>query len=210
MIESHYWRVELKNDLAWLRKHQKYRRWSEKQLVLFERKLILVAFQVRSLLDHLKVNDQARCACMPVLRFRKVGERPFTRLGPGWPEDRFDMEYPEKSNLPVVAVCNQLIHHYWMQTASEQQRFYSMLVFSDYSRNKWAYELKITDLLALFGIFADDSSAVASIQCQWDQKKQDYVVVQASGSGGHTAYQANAGDAVPAPLVFGVRDRTKD
>ncbi|WP_218239112.1 hypothetical protein, partial [Pseudomonas sp. YY-1] len=55
MIESSYWRAELRNDLAWLCKKRKYQRWSEKQHVLFERKLMIAAFQVRSLLERPKV-----------------------------------------------------------------------------------------------------------------------------------------------------------
>jgi len=74
MIESCYWRAELRNDLVWLRKQRTYHRWSEKQQVLFERKLMIVAFQVRSLLERPKVNDQARGTCMPVLRYKKKSE----------------------------------------------------------------------------------------------------------------------------------------
>ena len=116
MIESRYWRTELRNDLAWLKKHCAYRRWSEKQQVLFERKLMLVAFQVRSLLERPKVNDRARNIHMSVLRFRKIGDRPFTVFGSGWPHERFDMDQPETVALSVLEVCNQLIHYYWMQT----------------------------------------------------------------------------------------------
>jgi hypothetical protein len=49
VIESRYWREELKADIRWLRAKQKIKRWSEKQLVLYERKLMLVAFQIRTL-----------------------------------------------------------------------------------------------------------------------------------------------------------------
>ena len=37
MIESCYWRAELRNDLVWLRKKRKYQRWSEKQRVIGDR-----------------------------------------------------------------------------------------------------------------------------------------------------------------------------
>jgi len=50
-----------------------------------------------------------------------------------------------------------------------------MLVFSDYMRHKWAYEFLIEDLLSLFSIFANDSSAVTELQVHWNEKKQDYV-----------------------------------
>ena len=182
MIESSYWRAELRNDLAWLKSHRVYRRWSEKQQVLFERKLMLVAFQVRSLLERPKVNDQARSAGMSVLRYKKTGDRPFTVTGSGWPHERFDMEHPEATVLSVLEVCNQLIHYYWMQILSESRAFVAMLVFSDYQRHKWAYEFQIEDLLQLFRVFGDDSSAIVGMESQWNDKRQDYVVTRSWGT----------------------------
>ena len=180
MIESCYWRAELRNDLVWLRKKRTYQRWSEKQQVLFERKLMIVAFQVRSLLERPKVNDQARGTCMPVLRYKKIGDRPFTATGAGWPEDRFDMEQPEPHTLSALDVCNQLIHYYWMKTITEGKAFASMLVFSDYQRHKWAYQIRIEDLLKLFGVFSEESSAITSAAFKWNDKKQDYILVKAN------------------------------
>ncbi|MDR6411390.1 hypothetical protein [Paraburkholderia terricola] len=181
MIESYYWRVELRSDLAWLQEHRKYRRWSEKQQVLFERKLMLVAFQVRSLLERPKVNDRARNETISVVRFKKVGDRPFTATGAGWPHERFEMERPEPDFLSAPEVCNQLIHYYWMQTYIEGKAFVSMLVFSDFKRNKWAYEIQIEDLLRLFGVFGDDSSSVVEAEWKWSNKRQDFVVTKALG-----------------------------
>lgn len=181
MIESSYWRTELRNDLAWLKTHRVYGRWSEKQQVIFERKLMLVAFQVRSLLERPKVNDQARGTRMSVLRYKKIGNRPFTATGAGWLHERFDMEHPEAAVLSVFDVCNQLIHYYWMQTLSEHRSFVSMLVFSDYKRHKWVYEFQIEDLLQLFRVFGNDSSAIISMESRWDDEKQDYIVTRARG-----------------------------
>lgn len=181
MIESSYWRAELKNDLIWLYKKRKYKRWSEKQHVLFERKLMIVAFQVRSLLERPKVNDQARGTRLPVLRYKKIGDRAFTVMGSGWPEDRFDMKNPEPHSLSAIEVCNQLIHYYWMQTHTEGTMFVSMLVFSDYQRQKWAYEIKIDDLLNFFRVFSDNSSAITSAAFEWSDKKQDYLLIKADG-----------------------------
>ncbi|MFC7420226.1 hypothetical protein ACFQNF_10050 [Iodobacter arcticus] len=182
MLESRYWRAELRSDLIWLRKRRKYRRWSEKQHVLFERKLMIVAFQVRSLLERSKVNDQALGTCLPVLRYKKIGNRPFTVTGVGWPEDRFDMENPEPHTLSALDVCNQLIHYYWMQTITEGTAFVSMLVFSDYQRHKWAYEIKIDDLLKLFSVFSEESSAITSAKFEWNDKKQDYALAKTNDS----------------------------
>lgn len=175
MMESTYWRRELRGELAWLKRHRKYRRWSEKQLVLYERRLMLAAFQVRSLLERQKVNDRARNVRMPVIRYKKIGNKPFTFIGMRFPEERFDLENPDSSELGARDVCNQLIHHYWMQTWSEGTAFKGMLVFSDYMRHKWAYELLPEDLINHFGTFANDSSAVTELSFNWNEKKQDYV-----------------------------------
>lgn len=182
-IESRYWRTELRNDLSWLKKHRAYSRRSEKQLVLFERQLMVVAFQVRSLLERPKVNDRARSTGMSALRYKKTGDRPFTYTGPGWPHERFDMEHPEPAVLSALDVCNQLIHYYWMQTWSESRVFSGMLVFSDYMRHKWAYEFRIEDLLQLFQTFAEDSSSIVGAESRWSDKKQDFVVTRSWGPG---------------------------
>lgn len=183
MIESRYWRSELRSDLAWLKRHQTYRRWSEKQAVLFERKLMLAAFQVRSLLERPKVNDFARNTKVPVLRHKKIGSRPFTVMGSGWPHERFDMANPEHSELAALDVCNQLIHYYWMQTYTEGRSFKGMLVFSDYARHKWAYDIQVDALLSLFGVFAEDASAVFGLESEWCDRRQDFRIVRALGPG---------------------------
>ena len=184
MIESCYWRAELRADLVWLKRHRTYRRWTEKQQVLFERKLMLVAFQIRSLLERPKVNDQARRLKMPVLKYKKLGGKPFAVMGSGLLHERFDMNRPESEMLPVLDVCNQLIHYYWMQTYSEGQTFFSMLVFSDYKRHKLAYEFRIEDLLNLFKAFGAESSAIVGVQFVWDDRRQDYVAVKSYRSDG--------------------------
>jgi hypothetical protein len=142
---------------------------------------MLVAFQVRSLLERPKVNDVVRKTCMPATRYRKQGDRPFTFMGPGWPVDRFDLDHPERVALSAMDVCNQLIHHYWMQTWSEGKTFIGMLVFSDYMRHKWAYEFRIDDLIELFSVFSQESSLVVSSESEWNEKRQDYVVTRATG-----------------------------
>ncbi|KVN43882.1 hypothetical protein WJ64_28680 [Burkholderia ubonensis] len=93
------------------------------------------------------------------------------------------MSQPEPVVLSALEVCNQLIHYYWMETLSEGRAFASMLVFSDYKRHTWAYEIRIEDLLQLFSVFGDDSSAVVGTESKWDNKKQDYVVTKAWGPG---------------------------
>lgn len=181
MIESRYWREELNADIRWLRAKQKYKRWSEKQLVLYERKLILVAFQARTLLERPKVNDRVKLLKLQVVRYPKIGDRVFTVIGSGWPGDHFDLSSPEVVQLSILDVCNQLIHYYWMSTASEKGRFTSVLVFSDYKRHTCAYEFEVSSLIELFSMFGDEGSAVHSCCFVWNEKKQDYVMEFSQG-----------------------------
>ena len=160
---------------------------------------MLVAFQVRSLLERPKVNDQVRSICMPVLRYKKIGNRPFTFVGPGMLHDRFDLQSPERESMSSLDVCNQLIHYYWMQTCSDGCEFTSMLVFSDYKRCKCAYEFQIKDLLQLFQAFCGDSSAVVSAEFRWNEKKQDYVCTRALGEGGLQTASVSAANKITAP-----------
>jgi hypothetical protein len=94
VIESEYWREELKADIRWLRVKQQFKRWTEKQVVLYERKLILVAFQVRTLLERPKVNDGTKTLKIQAVRYPKVGDKPFTLIRSGWPDDHFDLSSP--------------------------------------------------------------------------------------------------------------------
>jgi hypothetical protein len=182
VIESRYWREELNADIRWLRAKQEYKRWSEKQLVLYERKLILVAFQARTLLERPKVNDRVKALKLQAVRYPKIGDRVFTVVGSGWPDDHFDLTSPEVVQLSILDVCNQLIHYYWMSTSSEGGRFASVLVFSDYKRHTCAYEFEVSSLIDLFSMLGDEGSAVHSCRFVWNEKKQDYVMESAQGS----------------------------
>ncbi len=62
-----------------------------------------------------------------------------------------------------------------MKTWSEGTAFKGILIFSDFMRHKWAYEFLIEDLISLFRVFANDSSAVTELSFHWNEKRQDYV-----------------------------------
>ena len=181
MIESRFWRAELKSDIRWLRTKQRFKRWSEKQLVLFERKLMLVAFQVRTLLERPKVNDRVKGLKLQASTYPKVSDKPFV-VGLGWPEDHFDLESPKPVQLSIWDVCNQLIHYYWMSTFDEGKgRFTSVFVCSDYKRNTCLYEFEVSRLIDLFSAFSKEDSAVFGCDFVWNEKKQDYVMENARG-----------------------------
>lgn len=179
MIESRYWRAELRRDVAWLRTRQRYRRWSEKQQILFERRIMVVAFQIRVLLERPKVSVRARRTTVSSRVYPKVGKRTVHWLNAAELHEHFDLDNFKVVELSMREVCNQLIHHYIIFAArGEQTRFESILVFSDYKRNICLYELPVKELLDAFGVFASEQSAPYNdpeVRFRWDEKRQDYI-----------------------------------
>ena len=130
MIESRFWRQALRTDLTWLRLKRRFKRWTEEQQVLYERRLMLVGFQVRSLLERPKVSWEYATQRLSVTRFEKLGTRPFTKLDLLDIERHFDLEHPTEELLTAPQVCNQLIHYYIMFAGGGPRGFRTLLVAS--------------------------------------------------------------------------------
>jgi len=178
MIESRFWRQELRKDIRWLRVHRRYKRWSEKQLVLYERRLMLVAFQVRSLLERPKVRWSVANAAFECTAHTRRDTPPPNRVTLGQLWFHFDLEQPNPVSLTPLQVCNQLIHHYVMFTASQGTSFSKVSVFSDYKRDTCLYVMDVTALIELFATFAEDSSALTDAKIEWNAKRLDYDFVE--------------------------------
>lgn len=179
MIESYYWREKLRDELKWLRKKQTYKRWSEKQMVLYERQLILVAFQIRSLLDRPKIAREYTSTKLEVTKYNKVDSEPLTRYNIGDFYELFSMDQPISTFLSAPQVCNQLIHYYLMcATSLVPKSFSHLLVISDYKRNQYLFEIDIYKLLDFFELFSIEESGLTqsgrSVKLTWNEKKQDY------------------------------------
>ena len=137
---------------------------------------MLVAFQIRVLLDRPKVSQKARDVHLGAHFHRKVGTKPVTLLNAVALEEHFDLNRPSRISLPIREVCNQLIHHYVLFAArGAKGQFDAVLVFSDYKRHVGLYQIDILELLDLFAVFASEQSAADSVRMIWDERRQDYV-----------------------------------
>ncbi|HXF24924.1 MAG TPA: hypothetical protein VN602_10415 [Gemmatimonadaceae bacterium] len=175
MIESRFWRKELRADIAWLRRHRRFKRWSEGQQVLFERGLMMVAFQVRVLLEHSKVDGKVGRTTIKAQFFPKIGDEPVTWMNALDFHDHFDVDNPRNVTLSIRDVCNQLIHHYVMFAFGRGFKgFEQIVVFSDYHKNTGMYEMNAEALIELFARFAHESSHAHYTQMIWNEKRRDY------------------------------------
>lgn len=176
MIESHYWRAALREDMVTLRRLNTFARWSEKRQVLFERQLILVACQIRTLLDHFRINAAFARRQLHAQFNRKVGSTPVTRLNALDLIAHFDWSELRYVRMPVRDVCNQLIHHYVLLALRSRGAFTHVAVFSDRTRNTGLYVLDVAELLQFFAGFAEDGSASSVVRFRWHESKHDYSV----------------------------------
>lgn len=186
MIESYYWREKLREEIKWLRKNQKYKRWSEKQMVLYERKLMLVGFQVRSLLERPKVAKAYATKELKVKRYEKFGRELFTNLRYTDFDVLFRMKEPKADSLSAPQVCNQLIHYYVMFVLSNEKRiFTTLLVVSDYKRHTCLFEIDLCKLIDFFELFSKEESRLGKpgmgVRWEWNEKKKDYDFIEILG-----------------------------
>lgn len=165
----------MRADIAWLRRHRRFKRWSERRQVLFERRLMMVAFQIRVLLDRPKVDGQVRGTVLPAQFYRKIGAGPVTLLNAIDFEEHFDVENPTDIALPVREVCNQLIHHYVMFAVGRGAGAFEILVvFSDYKRHVGMYQADVRRVIELFALFAAEASHANHLSMTWNERRQDY------------------------------------
>lgn len=184
MIETLYWHPELRKDIRWLEEKQHYKRWSEKQMVLYERKIMLIAFQIRSLLERPKITKHYAKKRIEVVKFERVGSASLTRRDYNF-EEIFDIENPKTESLSAPQLCNQIIHYYLMFAQSnESKKFTNLLVVSDYKRNQCLFNIGIPQLLEFFSHFTKDESRlgfgdnVNAIKYVWNEKQNDYELVE--------------------------------
>jgi len=146
-------------------------------MVLFERRLILTAFQIRTLIEQKRVRSSISARALQCTWYRKVGDGPVTRINSHRFEQHFAMDNPEPVQLNAWDLSNQLIHHYELYALAVPRHFAILAVFSDFMRNKGLYIIDIPELIEYFAMFAKDASAVSRMKSVWNPKKQDFDVV---------------------------------
>ena len=167
--------------MVWLRRNRRFRRWTEKKVVLYERRLLLVAFQIRTLLERpTKVGHRARHSRVEGRSYKRLGAHPVTHMNVMDVNENFDLDHPQIVRLPIFDLCNQLIHHYLLAVLREEgkQRWDSVWVCSDWKRNTCLYEFSVDKVLEVFALLASEASAGyndGSTTIRWNEKKQDYV-----------------------------------
>lgn len=180
MMESRYWRAELKTELKELNELRHFVRWSEKRQILFERKAMLVAFQIRSLLERPKVSRKIAKSNIRVVQFPATESTPLDKIL-GDISAMYDWEAGENFEMPVMQFCNQIIHYKYMYARSEVSKLFTeMVLVSDYKMPKGIFKVDIDNMISLFNKFTTDDSGLdregVSSSITWNESKSKYVV----------------------------------
>lgn len=176
MIESVYWKSALLAQARAIKAHQRYKRWSEKQLVLLEREIMIAFFCIRSLIERKKITDNLTKKRIPVVAYP-------IRLGKGAHllnrcdfEELYHMESPVERELHLEFLSNQIIHSYviFAQRDRQKKKFSDLLVCSNYERNRQLFQVAIKELIAVMREVAKNYPTHA--EYLYDERIRDYCV----------------------------------
>jgi hypothetical protein len=172
MIESCYWKEELKRVASLLRPVAKPCRWTERRHCVVERDIMIGFFIVRRLIELTKVSQKVRDFRMDVYSAPNRGKR-VTLLNRGDVDELYDIANERKETKKPLYLSNQFIHAYTSFVARDDTRnCESMFVVSDFNRNDCIWRVPISAIRALFDLAAQDY--VYSASFTYNADKGDY------------------------------------
>jgi hypothetical protein len=156
IYESWPWRDELLRVAARLEGRKAQVRWPEQSFYLVERDLMQGAFAVRRLIESFKVPDSVRDSHHRVQTFNRIGPVPDVWNRYELPE-LYDMEHPSVAEIPLLVLCNQVIHS-WLFVLSFTEidrRFDGVFIASDKQRRRSLYFVEIDVIVGMFRTVAE-------------------------------------------------------
>jgi hypothetical protein len=174
MIESRYWKEDLRSHAKRLEPQRTPRRWSERAVVNFEKELMVSFFMVRALLEREKLSKKVTDHVVPVARSPWNGT-PVTKLNYWCVDELYDFDQTREIMVSLNFVSNQFVHARAIFSGRDKSRNWSeVLVCSDYEKKKAVYVVALSDIRTVFRLVAGDS--VTWSKAVYDTAKGDYVV----------------------------------
>jgi hypothetical protein len=156
MIESCYWKEELHRIAKAIKPRRKAARWSERNLCIVERDLMIGFFIVRRLIELHKVSSKTRefqldlFACPRTSKPRKI-----SGLNNLW--ELYDLNKEKRERKKPMYVSNQFIHAQISNIARDETRNWSdVYIVSDFDRKNCIWRVSLEQIRLLFLTAADD------------------------------------------------------
>lgn len=176
MIESRYWKLELLKQAEAIKKRQRCQRWSEKQVVMLEREIMIAFFCIRSLIERHKVTDALAQHPLPVVAYPILPGKHAHLLNCCDIDELYRMDSPVQRTVNLSFFCNQVIHSYVITAQREpsEKKFTTLIVCSDYERNRQLFRVVIKDIILVMRKVA--ANYPADLEYEYSEKIGDYKV----------------------------------
>jgi hypothetical protein len=174
MIESRYWKEELRRIADSVRRVARPPRWTERALCIVERDLMIGFFLLRRLIELHRVssaisNKQVRIFCY------KARGKAVTKMNGHRIWELYDMENEVALTKKPLYVSNQFVHAYTSFVARDESRNWSdAILVSDFDRNDCIWRVPVAEIESLFREASKDYPH--EVNFQFNQKTGDYDV----------------------------------
>jgi hypothetical protein len=172
MIESCYWKEELRRIAVTVQRVVRPRRWSERMHGIVERDLIVGFFLLRRLIEMKKVSSAIRNRQLGVFSCKSRG-KPVTLLNSHRIWELYDLENEVAERKTPIYVCNQFVHCYTSVVARDESRNWSdVFLVSDFDRNDCIWRVPVSEIEALFNSASRDYPH--SLEMRFNPRTGDY------------------------------------
>lgn len=173
VIESRYWREDIARYIRAFRPKKKVPRWSEKQVVNFEKDVTLALFMVRRLAEAGKFSSEMKNHRTQVFRCA-FHSKPHRLIHKDIAE-LYRLENVETVSKDVAFICNQFIHaNVTFAYRGEDRNWEGLYTNSDYEKRKFIYKVPLSEIIKILELAVIDYPHTVSFR--YDSDKQDWIV----------------------------------
>jgi hypothetical protein len=174
MIESCYWKEELRRIAATIRRVAKPPRWTERALCVVERDLMVGLFLLRRLIELNRVSSATKNMRLRIFSHKARGKL-VTQMNGHRIWELYDMENEIAETKKPLYVSNQFIHTYTSIISRDESRNWSdVYIVSDFDRNDCIWRVPISLIESLFLTASADYPYM--IEKKFNPKTGDYDV----------------------------------
>ena len=174
MIESCYWKEELRRISKQIAPVAKPRRWSVRRHCTVERDIMIGFFIVRRMIELHKVSRDVKDFAMEIYTSPNLGKN-VTLINSGRLDELYDINNERKQTKKPFYVSNQFIHAYTsFVMRNESRNWDSMFVVSDFDRNNCIWRVPIVAIRALFDLTSLDYPN--EVHLKYNAQRRDYDV----------------------------------
>lgn len=147
--ESGYWKADLIKDahllIRWARKKP-----SNRQYVLFEKKVSISAYSIRKLLEAEKIGPDFPMWTFGISKFLKKTQDKIDYMNNHDIERFYKLDTPIKDSISIACLSDTLIHSYiFSLNLNESGEIVTFLFTSDKTKEECIYEMKIENFANL-------------------------------------------------------------